>query len=63
MHKEIAEALAVAMRQDGYELEGADRLIIRNTVSGSLAAQRRRENHARSAASSFTWTRPRNPRQ
>lgn len=61
--KEIAEALAAAMKRDGYELDGADRLIIRNTVSGSLAAQRRRENYARSAVSPFTWTRPRNPRQ
>lgn len=61
-HKEIAEALAVAMRRDGHELDGADRLIIRNTVSGSLASQRRRENHARSAAGSFNWTRPGNLR-
>ena len=55
MHKEIAKALAVAMRQDGHELDGADRLIIRNTVSDSLAGQRRRENYARSAAGTFSW--------
>lgn len=60
---EIFEKLAVAMKRDGHELDGADRLLIRNTVSGNLAAQRRRENYARSAASPFTWTRARNPRQ
>ncbi len=59
MHqKEIAEALAVAMKRDGYELDGADRLIIRNTVSGSMAARRRRESYARSASASFNWRKP-----
>lgn len=63
MHqKEIAEALAKAMKKDGYELDGADRLVIRNAVSGSMAAQRRRESYARSAAGSFTWKRPSNLR-
>ncbi|NIF02102.1 hypothetical protein F3J38_18885 [Pantoea sp. Acro-805] len=63
MHqKEIAEALAVAMKRDGHELDGADRLIIRNTVSGSMAAQRRRENYARSATVSFNWIKPKTPR-
>lgn len=56
--KEIAEALAVALKRDGHELDGAERLIIRNTVSGSLAAQRRKENYVRSAASSFSWHKP-----
>jgi hypothetical protein len=62
-HKEIAEALAVAMKRDGHELDGADRLVIRNAVSGGMAAQRRRESYARSAAASFVWARPNNPRR
>lgn len=59
---EIAEALAMSMKRDGHGLDGADRLIIRNTVSGSLAAQRRRENYARSAAGSFGWKKKAAPR-
>jgi hypothetical protein len=61
-HKELAEMLAVTLKRDGHELDGADRLIIRNTVSGSMAAQRRRESYARSAASTFTWKRLKEPR-
>jgi hypothetical protein len=36
--KEIAQALAVAMKKDGHELDGANLLIIRSTLSGSLIA-------------------------
>ncbi|PJZ05366.1 hypothetical protein PRCB_11810 [Pantoea rodasii] len=60
--KDIAEALAAAMKRDGHELDGADRLIIRNTVSGSMASQRRRESYARSAAGSFNWQKKTPPR-
>lgn len=63
MHQnEIAEALAKTMKKDGYELDGADRLVIRNAVSDSMAAQRRRENYARSAASPFSWKKTTPPR-
>lgn len=61
-HIEIAKKLADTMKKDGYELDGADRLAIRSAVSGSMAAQRRRESYARSAAGSFTWKRPSNLR-
>lgn len=62
-HKELAEMLAVTLKRDGHELDGADRLIIRNTVSGSMTAQRRREDYARSAASNFKWLKPSRPRR
>lgn len=61
--KDITAALTAAMRKEGYELDGSDRLLIRKTVMDSLASQRRRENFHRSAATHFTWNRPRNPRQ
>lgn len=61
--KDITAALTAAMRKEGYELDGSDRLLIRKTVMDSLASQRRRENFQRSAATQFTWKRPRNPRQ
>lgn len=60
--KEIAEALAVAMKREGHELDGVDRLVIRDTISRSLAAQRRQENYMRSAASSFSWRKKLPPR-
>lgn len=41
---EIAEALALSMKRDGYELKGADRMIIRSTISGTIAARRRLES-------------------
>lgn len=62
-HKDVAEALAKAMKQDGYDLDGSDRLLIRKTLSDGLAAQRRKESQKRAAAGSFTWQKPRNPRQ
>lgn len=55
---EITEALAVAMKRDGYELDGADRLIIRSTVSSAIASQRHREDRPRSSSSTFTWCKP-----
>lgn len=61
-HIEIAEKLAEAMKREGHDLDGADRLIIRNAISGSMAAQRRRESYARSAAVSFNWIKPKTPR-
>lgn len=64
MHqKDISKALAKAMKKDGYELDGADRLIIRNAVSGCMADERRRDNNARSAAGSFKWKKPENLRR
>lgn len=61
--KDITAALTAALKQEGYELDGSDRLLIRKTVMDGLASQRRRENFQRSAANHFTWNRPRNPRQ
>lgn len=64
MHqKEIAEALAIAIKRDGHELDGADRLLIRNTVSSSLATRRRQESYARSAAVSFSWKKKAAPKR
>lgn len=61
-HNDIAEQLAAAMKQDGYELDGCDRLIIRQTLSRTLIAQRRRADLDRSANNTFIWSKPRNPR-
>ncbi|PVY82776.1 hypothetical protein C7427_109176 [Pantoea ananatis] len=60
--KDITAALTSAMRKEGYELDGSDRLLIRKMVMDSLASQRRRENFQRSVINDFTWKRPLNPR-
>lgn len=60
--KDITAALTAAMKQEGYDLDGSDRLLIRKTVTDSLASQRRRENFHKSAINDFTWKRPLNPR-
>ncbi|WP_324029548.1 hypothetical protein GC087_02510 [Pantoea sp. JZ2] len=62
MQDEIAKALAVALKRDGHELDGADRLLIRKTISEGLASQRRKDNHLRSANGHFAWARTPNPR-
>ena len=61
-HKEITEALAGAMKQEGYKLDGCDRLIIRKTVGTALTAQRRREDWKRSYGHTFNWRKPSSPR-
>lgn len=59
MHqKEIAKALAVAMKRDGYELDGCDSRIILTTVSKAIASQRHREDNARSSSYTFIWCKP-----
>ncbi|MCX8958603.1 hypothetical protein EHW66_11295 [Erwinia psidii] len=62
-HENIAEALTGAMREDGCELDSTDRLIIRQTPSRALTAQRRRADRERSASSPYTWTKPTRPRR
>lgn len=62
-HNDIAEQLAAAMKQDGYELDGCDRLIIRQTLSRTLIAQRRRADLDRSASTTYTWNKPHHPRR
>lgn len=62
-HKNIAEALAGAMREDGCELDCTDRLIIRQTLYRAITAQRRRADHERSANTTYTWNKPLNPRR
>lgn len=60
---EIAYALALSMKRSGYELNGTDRMIIRSTISGTIAARRKLESYTRSAVSAFAWKRPQNRRQ
>lgn len=54
----MAEALADAMRLEGCELDDCDRLIIRKTISGALAAQRQRLNRSLSAGKTYCWQKP-----
>lgn len=57
-YNDIAEQLTAAMKQGGYELDGCDRHIIRTTASKAMASQRHSEDRARSASSTFTWSKP-----
>lgn len=40
-HNEVEEALSATMNQDGYELDGRDRLLIRKIVADGLAPEGR----------------------
>ena len=61
-YNDIAEQLTAVMKQGGYELDGCDRLIIRQTLARALNAQRRRADLERSASTTYTWNKPHHPR-
>ena len=57
-YKSLVAALTDVIMQEGHEMDGTDRLLIRKTLSETLAFQHRRENQLRSTSQSFSWRRP-----
>lgn len=60
-HKTIEAAVIEAARLSGHELNGQEKLLIRNGVSASLAAKER--HRQRMSTGDFEWRKPKKVRR